>query len=117
MGSNARELVPYRQQSYEQLQRECLARQELFVDAEFPPHNKSLFYSRVEHEIEWRRPRELAPRPALVVNGISADDLNEGELGNTWFVSACAWLTKFPELFYRVRQSSTDQQVLMSLTK
>ena len=93
----------YRDQNYWDLRDECLARNELFVDPAFPPHNKSLFYSHVDALIEWRRPREISPRPGLVVDGVSALDLIEGELGNGWFVSAAAWLTRYPVLFRAVR--------------
>lgn len=92
----------YHQQDYWELRDACLARRELFVDPDFPPHNKSLFYSHVDSLIEWRRPREMSPRPGLVVDGVSALDLIEGELGNAWFVSACAWLTRYPVLFRAV---------------
>ena len=40
--------------------------------------------------------------PKLVVGGVSCDDLNEGELGNTWFVSACSSLALEPKLWARV---------------
>jgi len=40
--------------------------------------------------------------PKLVVDGVTTDDLNEGELGNTWFVTACASLTKEKKLFQNV---------------
>lgn len=46
--------------------------------------------------------QELCKVPRLVVEGVSCDDLNQGEIGNTWFVTACASLTLEKKLFERV---------------
>ena len=40
--------------------------------------------------------------PKLVVEGATCDDLNEGELGNAWFVAACSGLTQEVKLFNKV---------------
>ena len=37
-----------------------------------------------------------------MVEGVSTDDLNEGEIGNSWFVTACASLTREKKLFNNV---------------
>ncbi len=108
----------YKEQNFELLKRQSLERRELFVDPEFPPNNKSLFFTHIDNSIFWKRPKELSHRPSLVVGGVNASDLNEGELGNTWFVSACVWLTRFPVLFTQVyfpRSSTSILQVLFSL--
>ncbi len=47
--------------------------------------------------------QELCKVPKLVVEGVSCDDLNEGELGNTWFVSACSALAQDNRLWVKVR--------------
>ena len=99
-------LQRHKSQQYEMLKKVSLARRELFVDPEFPPHNKSLFYSHVDESIMWRRPKELSYKPALLVNGLSALDLHQGDLGNGWFVSACAWLTQHNVLFHQVHYFS-----------
>ena len=49
-------------------------------------------------------PQELCESPKLVEDGVSCDDLVEGELGNTWFVSACASLARDMRLWKRVSQ-------------
>ena len=38
-----------------------------------------------------------------MVEGVTTDDLNEGEVGNSWFVTACASLTREKKLFNNVR--------------
>lgn len=46
--------------------------------------------------------KELCKVPKLVVEGVTCDDLNQGELGNTWFVTACASLALEKKLFEKV---------------
>ena len=46
--------------------------------------------------------QELCKVPKLVVEGVTTDDLNEGEIGNSWFVTACASLTREKKLFNNV---------------
>lgn len=92
----------YKNQKYGSIRSDCLKKGELFEDAEFAANNKSLFYSKVDNEIEWKRPKELCKVPKLVVEGVSTDDLNEGEIGNSWFVTACASLTREKKLFNNV---------------
>jgi calpain-5 len=43
-----------------------------------------------------------------VVEGVSCDDLNQGELGNTWFVTACASLALEKKMFDKVRLSLNE---------
>ena len=47
----------YKNQKYGSIRSDCLKRGELFEDPEFPANNKSLFYSKVDNEIEWKRPK------------------------------------------------------------
>lgn len=48
--------VPYKDQHYNKLKKQCISKGELFVDPIFPPDSKSLFYSKVEKDIVWKRP-------------------------------------------------------------
>ncbi|KAK2149572.1 hypothetical protein LSH36_446g02083 [Paralvinella palmiformis] len=104
-------------QKYGALKKDCLKRGELFKDPEFPPNNKSLFYSKQDRDIEWKRPKELCKVPKLVVAGVSCDDLNEGELGNTWFVSACSSLAMEPKMWAKVIPNVKEQEWLDDETK
>ena len=46
--------------------------------------------------------QELCKVPKLIVEGVSCDDLNPGELGNTWFVTACASLALEKKIWQKV---------------
>ena len=60
-----RSAVPFKGQKYEKLKKDCLKKGELFKDPEFPANNKSLFYSKFDEEIEWKRPK-VSPENILL---------------------------------------------------
>ncbi|XP_048461297.1 calpain-5-like [Rhincodon typus] len=93
----------YKDQQYSALKKDCLQHHRLFEDAYFPATTESLFYSKSPPGlIEWRRPQELCESPRLFVNGISSHDLNQGQLGNCWFVAACSCLALRDGLWQKV---------------
>ncbi|VDI30156.1 calpain-5 [Mytilus galloprovincialis] len=94
--------VPYKDQHYNKLKKQCISKGELFVDPVFPPDSKSLFYSKVEKDIVWKRPGEISHDPKFFVEGASFDDFSQGSLGNCWFVAACACLTADRKLLTKV---------------
>ncbi|CAB1348887.1 unnamed protein product [Coregonus sp. 'balchen'] len=95
-------VVPYEDQGYSSLRRECQQRRVLFEDSVFPATDQSLFYktNRIG-TITWKRPKELCDNPKLFVNGISAHDLLQGQLGNCWFVAACSSLASRESLWQK----------------
>ncbi len=52
-----KKMAAYKGQKYSSIKKEFLKKGELFVDPEFPPKSKSLFFSRIDNEIEWKRPK------------------------------------------------------------
>lgn len=46
--------------------------------------------------------QELCDDPHLFVDGISAHDLHQGQLGNCWFVAACTSLASRESLWQKV---------------
>ncbi|KAI1898627.1 hypothetical protein AGOR_G00074330 [Albula goreensis] len=52
--------------------------------------------------IDWKRPKDICDNPRLIVEGISVHDLNQGKLGNCWFVAACSCLALRSELWNKV---------------
>ncbi|KAM4590544.1 calpain-5-like [Fundulus diaphanus] len=104
-------VAPYEEQSFVALRRQCRQNGSLFEDLLFPASDQSLFYQRnhIGH-VTWKRPKELSPDPHLFVDGISAHDLHQGQLGNCWFVAACSSLASREALWQKVIPDWKDQE-------
>uniref|UniRef100_A0A3B3B7Q9 Calpain catalytic domain-containing protein n=1 Tax=Oryzias melastigma TaxID=30732 RepID=A0A3B3B7Q9_ORYME len=50
-------VVPFKNQHYSDLKRDCIKNKKLFEDPEFPANDSSVFYEEQPHDIvEWKRP-------------------------------------------------------------
>lgn len=88
---------------YEEIKRKCLKDDILYEDPDFPAENSSVFPSRTEEfQFQWTRPKELIEDPRFFIDGISRFDVNQGEIGDCWFLAAVACLTLHDKLFYKV---------------
>ncbi|XP_051512776.1 calpain-5-like [Myxocyprinus asiaticus] len=104
-------VTPFKNQHYTALKSECQETKKLFEDPEFPCTNASLYYrTPLPGRVEWKRPREISEDPHLFVEGISAHDLNQGEVGNCWFVAACSCLALKPDLWQKVITNWKEQE-------
>uniref|UniRef100_A0A672RVU7 Calpain 5a n=1 Tax=Sinocyclocheilus grahami TaxID=75366 RepID=A0A672RVU7_SINGR len=94
---------PFEEQHFSALRNQCQQNRTLFEDPGFPAVDQSLFYhgNRIG-KVTWKRPKELCEDPHLFVNGISAHDLHQGQLGNCWFVAACSSLASRDALWQKV---------------
>ncbi|KAJ6657440.1 hypothetical protein lerEdw1_002499 [Lerista edwardsae] len=54
--------------------------------------------------------QDLCEEPHLFVNGISSHDLNQGKLGNCWFVAACSCLALGKSLWQKVIPNFKEQE-------
>lgn len=101
----------FRGQNYSRLKKECLNRGEKFSDPKFPPHDSTLYFSKQPPGVvTWKRPHELVDKPQLFIEGASAKDVTQGQLGNCWFVAACATLAGVKELWHKVIPDYKDQE-------
>lgn len=65
-------------QDFEALRQDCLASGNLFVDPEFPPDDRSLYFSQgTPAGVEWKRPVHLVENPALIEGGASRFDIKQ----------------------------------------
>ncbi|KAG7516773.1 calpain-5-like [Solea senegalensis] len=96
--------TPYKNQHYNELKNNCIKDKTLFEDPEFPATNSSLYFRKPPPGIVvWKRPGEISTdEPHLFVEGISSHDLNQGVVGNCWFVAACSCLALKPNLWKKV---------------
>uniref|UniRef100_A0A3B4U4V2 Calpain 6 n=1 Tax=Seriola dumerili TaxID=41447 RepID=A0A3B4U4V2_SERDU len=122
--------APYKNQHYADLRRNCIQDKKLFEDPEFPATNASLYFQRSPPgTVEWKRPgvsdsavvnkvyilfvfllQEISNEPHLFVEGISSHDLNQGVVGNCWFVAACSCLALKPNLWKKVIPDWKEQE-------
>uniref|UniRef100_A0A8C9R1F8 Calpain-5-like n=2 Tax=Scleropages formosus TaxID=113540 RepID=A0A8C9R1F8_SCLFO len=104
-------VTPYKGQKYSVLKKSCWEANKLFEDPEFPTVDKSLFYQRSPPgRVEWKRPGEICDDPHFFVEGISSHDINQGMLGNCWFVAACSCLALQPDLWKKVIPNWKEQE-------
>ncbi|XP_068188169.1 calpain-5-like isoform X1 [Antennarius striatus] len=98
-------------QQYSALKRGALQSGLLFEDPRFPAVDDSLFlHGNRIGRVVWKRPRELCDDPHLFVDGISAHDLHQGQLGNCWFVAACSSLASRESLWQKVIPDWKEQE-------
>ncbi|XP_077402369.1 calpain-5-like [Vanacampus margaritifer] len=104
-------VTPYKNQHYAELKKDCIKSKKLFEDPEFPAINASVYYRNPPPGIvHWKRPGEISNDPHLFVEGVSAHDLNQGSVGNCWFVAACSCLALKPNLWKKVIPDWKEQE-------
>jgi calpain-5 len=103
-------IKPYKNQDYKQIKKELQGK--LFEDPEFPATNKSLAFeeSDVPQGVVWKRPGEIASDPRLFVDGVSASDFSQGDIGNCWFVAACASIAGEPKCMKKIVPEPEEQE-------
>uniref|UniRef100_A0A8C5B989 Calpain 9 n=1 Tax=Gadus morhua TaxID=8049 RepID=A0A8C5B989_GADMO len=80
--------------SFKEIRQDCLQRQVLFEDPDFPADDSALFYSKSPPlAFEWKRPGELCDNPRFVVGDANRTDICQGQLGDCWLLAATASLT------------------------
>lgn len=81
----------------------CVLQQVPYVDLDFKPHQKSL--SRPEdkrqlHPVAWMRPKQYLPaneaERVCLIDEIDPNDIDQGQLGDCWFLCSVASLAEFP---------------------
>ncbi|XP_057676501.1 calpain-5-like [Corythoichthys intestinalis] len=103
--------TPYKNQHYSDLKKDCLRSKKLFEDPEFPCTDASLYFRRPPPgRVQWKRPGEISNDPHLFVEGVSSHDLNQGSVGNCWFVAACSCLALKPNLWKKVIPDWKEQE-------
>ncbi|XP_061660339.1 calpain-5-like [Syngnathoides biaculeatus] len=103
--------APYKNQHYAALKKDCIKSKKLFEDPEFPSIDASLYFRKPPPgRVHWKRPGEISNDPHLFVEGVSAHDLNQGSVGNCWFVAACSCLALKPNLWKKVIPDWKEQE-------
>ncbi|KAG5892550.1 hypothetical protein JTB14_034233 [Gonioctena quinquepunctata] len=92
-------------QNYEQLKQSCLQAKILFEDPQFIPSQIDLGLDGKNiqiQDVEWMRPTEISEAPQFLSEEKRRFDVNQGELGNCWFLAALTDVAQNPQLLARV---------------
>ena len=96
----------YPDQDYNTLVRKLAKSDAMFKDKYFHTSTNELLTrrARISSSIKWLRPREISTeaRPRFVDGSVDRFDINQGEVGNCWFLSALANLAENKRCFDRV---------------
>ncbi|XP_074649674.1 calpain-B-like isoform X2 [Tubulanus polymorphus] len=81
----------YRSQNYEKLKSSLLKSGSLFEDGIFPADGSSINKKKpTSRDVRWLRPWEISSRPLFIRENATRFDLDQGELGDCWFVAAAS---------------------------
>jgi len=102
-------ILKYRDQDYAKIKEECLASGTLWTDPEYGPDDVALWEGVPKIQgIVWKRPKDINPEARLFVDGVSAKDVDQGRLGNCWFVASVACIAQDPLLLQKVIPEGQD---------
>ena len=79
-----------------------------FLDPSFPPDDTSIYDKETEPKYPlqqkpvWKRPTEFMEDPKLFNESIDPNDINQGALGNCWFLASIASVAENPALIRRL---------------
>ncbi|XP_057655496.1 calpain-A-like [Diorhabda carinulata] len=88
-------------QKFEDIRSYCLKKKILFNDQQFAPDNVQLGekWESVKENIKWLRPQEMVSNPYFLDAGENRFDVNQGNLGDCWFLAALVNILENRKLF------------------
>lgn len=81
---------------YAQLYKNCRDKNIDFEDKEFPPNDQSLNFRVGGRQIVWRRIKDLKKDAVMCENGIRPADIQQGNIGDCYFLAAISALAEEP---------------------
>ncbi|CAG5129990.1 unnamed protein product, partial [Candidula unifasciata] len=96
-------------ETYRQIRRRCLDSKTLYKDPSFHADARSLFRQGPYYGVKWKRPKEISRKPLFVQEGAAYYDMDQGSVGNCWFIAsvACLFASSHKQILSRV--VPTDQ--------
>ncbi|CAF0859448.1 unnamed protein product [Brachionus calyciflorus] len=102
MSFSSASIKPFKNQNYDDLKSQH-DESNLFEDPYFPTDSSSLYFTQMPPQgIIWQRPKEANPNAEFVSEGYGRCDMDQGYLGNCWFIAGAVGIMQCPKLFARV---------------
>jgi hypothetical protein len=104
----------FKNQIYEEINHDAELGTHKFVDSEFTPHNKLVFYSKtLDVNIPWNRPIEITRQPCLIKDNLNDTCANmcNSETKIKTFTLACAALSRHPKLINQLIPNLKEQKL------
>lgn len=101
-------VVPFKKNQVWTELRSKYNRQNLFVDSEFPPNEKSLSGHHtnklaLKSPIIWKRTSDVIKNPKFIISDTEiCGDLDQGFMNESWFIATCICLRRFNSFFFQV---------------
>ncbi|RMZ98045.1 calpain-6, partial [Brachionus plicatilis] len=90
---------PFKDQVFDELKSEH-DESNLFEDPLFAADGSSLYFTQMPPQgVMWLRPKEANPDAEFVSAGFGRCDMDQGYLGNCWFIAGCVGIMQCPKLF------------------
>ena len=97
-----------KKQKYEDIKKNLEAEKSNFEDPLFPKSKSSIGPIDPRRtgfsadDVKWTRAEDIADNPVFVKDGTSRFDINQGSLGDCWFLATLANLPAHPKVFNKV---------------
>lgn len=86
------------------LVQEVIEKGEKWTDPDFPPALSSLINKRHDsgnltkmRQVEWKRPEDIFEEPAIFKDGTSPDDIEQGGLGDCYYLACLSSMAESEE--------------------
>ena len=84
---------------------DTIAKGKPWTDDDFPPERKSLYDPKIDTDIDahtfnsfkWKRASEIFNPIDVFVGGVDPNDINQGQLGDCYYLAALSSLAEFPD--------------------
>ena len=91
---------------YDEYVDNCILNKTKFTDKEFPPNDKSLEFEIQGRKISWERAPIVVPDCVMVEDHITPSDIQQGNIGDCYFLSSIAALAEVEERISTIFQDS-----------
>ena len=92
------------EKNMEKFVQDTIASGKPYTDPDFPPEQSSLFDPRIDEvdleafqSFSWKRASAIFPNGAVFEGGVEPNDINQGQLGDCYFLAALSSLAEFED--------------------